>query len=53
MVNVVGENAGAAGVIGGCMVFPPHLEQNPGGVEMLAVIASEFVLWPLRLLRRG
>jgi hypothetical protein len=43
MANVAGENAEAAGVIGGCIVFPPHLEQYPGGVEVLAVLASEFV----------
>jgi hypothetical protein len=39
--------------MGGCMVLPPHFEQTPGDVDVLAVLESEFVLWPLRLLRRG
>jgi hypothetical protein len=44
MAGVVGEKAGAAGVMGGCMVLPPHFEQTPGDVDVLEVLKSELVL---------
>jgi hypothetical protein len=53
MAGVAEEKAGSAGVIGGCITFPPHFEQTPGDVDVLAPLVSEFVCWPLRLLRRG
>ena len=43
MAGVIGENVEAAGVIGGCMVFPPHFEQIPGDVDVLPVLGSKFV----------
>ena len=43
MPGVLGGNAEAAGVVGGCIVFPPHFEQTPGEVLVLPVLVSEFV----------
>lgn len=50
IAEAVGENAGAAGVIGGRIVFPPHFAQIPGEGDTLAELDSEFVLelWPFR-----
>ena len=50
IAEAVGENAGAAGVIGGRIVFPPHFAQIPGEVDTLAELDSELVLelWPFR-----
>jgi hypothetical protein len=55
IAEAVGEDAGAAGVIGGCIVFPPHFAQIPGEVDTLVELDSGFVLElrPFRLLRRG
>lgn len=55
IAEAVGEDAGAAGVIGGCIVFPPHFAQILGEVDPLVALDSGFVLelWPFRLLRRG
>ena len=44
IAEAVGEDAGAAGVIGGCIVFPPHFVQIPGEVDTLVELDSGFVL---------
>jgi hypothetical protein len=43
MEAVFWECVGGAGAIGRCIVFPPHLEQNPDDVDTLPLLVSEGV----------
>jgi hypothetical protein len=44
IAEAVVEDVGAAGVIGGCIVFPPHFAQIPREVDTLVELGSGFVL---------